>query len=57
MLFLKSAKQGGLINENPLVTNVRQRDGKRVDIAIANGLMEKIGTNLEHDPHAAHEEG
>jgi len=36
---------------------VRQRDGKRVDIAIANGLIEKIGPNLERDPHAAYEDG
>jgi cytosine deaminase len=36
---------------------VRQRDGKRIDIAIANGLIEKIGTNFERDPHAAHEDG
>jgi cytosine/creatinine deaminase len=36
---------------------VRQGDGKRVDIAIANGLIEKIGTNLERDPHAAYEDG
>jgi cytosine/adenosine deaminase-related metal-dependent hydrolase len=57
MVFSKSAEPGGLINRNLLITNVRQRDGKRVDIAIANGLIEKIGTNLERDPHAAHEDG
>ncbi|SIT39270.1 Cytosine deaminase-like metal-dependent hydrolase [Paraburkholderia ribeironis] len=40
-----------------LMTNVRQTDGTRVDVSIANGRIAAIGPNLPREPGGAIEDG
>ncbi|MGQ7938056.1 amidohydrolase family protein [Paraburkholderia sp. D1E] len=40
-----------------LITNVRQPDGARVDVSIADGHITAIGPNLPRAPGVAHEDG